>query len=566
MDTGPHNYAGVNLNNQLLLAQDGWAPSEGNPQFHQQMVYAVAMKTIEHFERALGRPILWRPRPNPTNPNDDSNFVQQLTIRPHALQKANAYYSPQEVALLFGYFEAPGDPGYPAAGSPVYTCCRTTSSPTRRPTPSSTACTDASTNRPTSTFWRSTRRSPTSSPCCSTSPSPSSSSEIARRGATSKPTPCWASWRSSSDAPLRAAGLCATRSARSRTASGSASAPIRTTSPNGSRRTPAVPCWWRPSSTPLIAIYKRRIADLLRIYTGGTGVLPSGAIHPDLVGRLAAEAAKSANHVLDMCIRALDYLPPVDVTFFDYLRALITADFEIVTDDRHNYRVAFVEAFSRRAIFPGDHDEGSTDGGRALSADTLRWPGFSEYKIDSRARTTVMEHYHAIVEQLKRYADACIYLTDRQKLFDETRQRRIDLHDALEKAFAADHAFAESLGLDPNSKFEVHTLRRAMRLRLDGRAAPQVFVSLIQKHKVESDPATGVPDHTFLGGSTLVVDLTDAELPKYRILKRVKSRVRRAATARFLAEVEADPLRRLFFSVDRKEPFAALHELADEGT
>ena len=101
-----------------------------------------------------------------------------------------------------------------------------------------------------------------------------------------------------------------------------------------------------------IAIYKARIADLLRIYTGGTGVLPNGAIHPDLVRRLADEAAKSAGHVLNMCIRALDYLPPVDVTFFEYLRALITADFDLVSDDRHNYRVAFVEAFRRRGIYP----------------------------------------------------------------------------------------------------------------------------------------------------------------------------------------------------------------------
>ena len=38
-----------------LLAQDGLAPSESDPQFHQQMVYAVAMTTIRHFERALGR-------------------------------------------------------------------------------------------------------------------------------------------------------------------------------------------------------------------------------------------------------------------------------------------------------------------------------------------------------------------------------------------------------------------------------------------------------------------------------------------------------------------------------
>ena len=55
-------YDPVDLNDPQLLAQDGWAPSEGNPQFHQQMVYAVAMTTITNFEKALGRQALWAPR------------------------------------------------------------------------------------------------------------------------------------------------------------------------------------------------------------------------------------------------------------------------------------------------------------------------------------------------------------------------------------------------------------------------------------------------------------------------------------------------------------------------
>ncbi|HEX8687899.1 MAG TPA: S8 family serine peptidase, partial [Pyrinomonadaceae bacterium] len=123
VDAGGRPYAPVDLDDPRLLAQDGWAPSEGNPQFHQQMVYAVAMKTIEHFEHALGRPVLWRPRPNPRNANDDRGFVRQLAVRPHALRQANAFYSPQEVALLFGYFEAAADdPGDHVPGSRVYAC------------------------------------------------------------------------------------------------------------------------------------------------------------------------------------------------------------------------------------------------------------------------------------------------------------------------------------------------------------------------------------------------------------------------------------------------------------
>ena len=66
-------------------------------------------------------------------------------------------------------------------------------------------------------------------------------------------------------------------------------------------------------------------------------MLAAGAIHPDLVNRLAYEAAKAAHHVLNMCIRALDYCPPVEITFGDYLRALITEDAELVPEDERGY-------------------------------------------------------------------------------------------------------------------------------------------------------------------------------------------------------------------------------------
>jgi hypothetical protein len=104
---------------------------------------------------------------------------------------------------------------------------------------------------------------------------------------------------------------------------------------------------------------------LLRIATGGSGVLRPGALHPDLVARLADEATKSARHVAGICVRALDYCPPVDITFSDSLRALITADADLVGNDKFGYRVAFLEAFRARGIYPDDV--------RTLSIESLQW-------------------------------------------------------------------------------------------------------------------------------------------------------------------------------------------------
>ena len=109
-------YDPVDLNNPFLLAQDGLAPSEGSPQFQQQMVYAVAMRTIRNFETALGRRALWAEREVPiaAHGSDEGTrservFVRRLRLYPHALREANAYYSPEKRALLFGYFPATAD-------------------------------------------------------------------------------------------------------------------------------------------------------------------------------------------------------------------------------------------------------------------------------------------------------------------------------------------------------------------------------------------------------------------------------------------------------------------------
>ena len=87
-------YHPVALDHPHLLANDGLSPSESNPQFHQQMVFAVAMTTIQHFERALGRKALWADRRVARrNGRFDTLFVRRLRIHPHALLERNAWTS-----------------------------------------------------------------------------------------------------------------------------------------------------------------------------------------------------------------------------------------------------------------------------------------------------------------------------------------------------------------------------------------------------------------------------------------------------------------------------------------
>lgn len=78
----------------------------GDPGFHAQNVYALVMRTLGRFEQALGRRIGWGFRGH------------QLYVAPHAFGVANAYYSREDRALLFGYFEAPKGVG----GGMVYSC------------------------------------------------------------------------------------------------------------------------------------------------------------------------------------------------------------------------------------------------------------------------------------------------------------------------------------------------------------------------------------------------------------------------------------------------------------
>lgn len=63
-----------------------------DPAFHAQNVYAIVMRILARFEFALGRRVAWGFKPH------------QLKVVPHAFADANAFYSRDHEALLFGYF------------------------------------------------------------------------------------------------------------------------------------------------------------------------------------------------------------------------------------------------------------------------------------------------------------------------------------------------------------------------------------------------------------------------------------------------------------------------------
>lgn len=63
-----------------------------DPRFHAQNVYAIVMRVLARFERALGRRVSW------------SFNGHQLKVAPHAFADANAFYSKNDQGLMFGYF------------------------------------------------------------------------------------------------------------------------------------------------------------------------------------------------------------------------------------------------------------------------------------------------------------------------------------------------------------------------------------------------------------------------------------------------------------------------------
>src|SRR6266481_7056018 len=86
-------YRPVDLDDRRILIRGGLDPDEGDPRFHQQMVYAVVTETIQHFEAALGRRIHWRRglRDGLQDAAARLEDIGTLNLYPHAFIGQNAF-------------------------------------------------------------------------------------------------------------------------------------------------------------------------------------------------------------------------------------------------------------------------------------------------------------------------------------------------------------------------------------------------------------------------------------------------------------------------------------------
>lgn len=566
IDTDPASggfYEPVDLEHPHLLAQDGLAPSEGTPQFHQQMVYAVASLTIENFERALGRRSLWAPRRNVPgrHAKDDSVYVQRLRVYPHALREQNAYYSPAKVGLLFGYFKAAEDDlADHVPGGMVFTCL----SHDIVAHETTHALVDGMHRRFLNATNPDVRAFHEAFADIVAMMQHFTFPEILRHQI--------AITRGDLRNHQHLLGQLAGQFGRSTGMRGALRDAIGKINPKTKEWEPHKPdpseydatieCHDRGAILvaavfeAFLGIYDGRTADLLRLASEGTGILKPGSIHPDLVNRLAAEAAKSAQHVLTMCIRALDYCPPVDITFGEFLRAIITADTDAVPDDDLRYRIAFVEAFRRRGLYPRDL--------RTLSADSLLW------RTPESEQTRPSEVLEGALQRLHPYASSFLFAEQhgetqpREKVFHLQRQLRRDLHEWLEEHFATHpegRKDAKFFGIDPDRGFEVHTARFALRHGPDGDVDPQLLLGLLQEIEIPIDPTMPGLKMRFEGGSTIVGDLRRLKI-RYCVRKNIKSATRQKRHQEFAAHNLNSP-RATYFGLrksgEEPEPFAGLH-------
>ncbi|MGD0019127.1 MAG: hypothetical protein ABSD62_07715 [Candidatus Limnocylindrales bacterium] len=311
----------------IASCPDGALASD--PRVRAQNVYVVASRTLESFENALGRRLGW-------------GFAgHQLYLVPAAFAEANAFYDPDSCAVLFGYFQPADPPGAPI----VYTSLshdivahETTHAilDGLRPRfeepslPDQAAFHEALADIVALMSVFSMRETvlaliPGDPDTGLVDEDKVNAGELARTALLGLAEQFGAAVRvHGGDALRRSVTLAANPSMLSDPA-------FKEPHARGEVLVAAV-------GNAMLEIWTRRLVD---VHAKGT------PLHRT---RVADEGVKTAGNVLAMCIRAIDYLPPVDLSFDDFATALLAADEEVVPDDRHDYRGTLEKAFSRYGI------------------------------------------------------------------------------------------------------------------------------------------------------------------------------------------------------------------------
>ena len=380
-------YEPVDLDDPRILIRGGIDPSESDPRFHQQMVYAIAAETLQRFETALGRHIHWRIGERGANRAHDG--IPMLLLMPHAMYQANAFYSPKARGILFGYFRASmTQPGKNFPGQTIFTCLShdiIAHEMTHaiidgireyftEPSNIDVAAFHEGFADIVALFRHFSHKEVLLDTLRKTGgrlyvdyekPEASFGQRDDTRHAGTK-QPVIEAQMSEANPLIQLAqqfGQATGMRAGLRQALG--------TPPNSDDIKNKIEPHDRGSIfvaaifSAYFTIYVNRTENLFRIYRAGSGANDRQDLPGPLADMLAAAASRTATDFFTVCVRALDYCPPVDITFGDFLRALITAHYETDPADPENIRDVFMQAFRLRGIV--------AESAKFFSEDALRW-------------------------------------------------------------------------------------------------------------------------------------------------------------------------------------------------
>jgi hypothetical protein len=490
------------LEDPRVLLTQGYAPARSDRRFQNQMVYAVCSSVYAAFKAALGRDPVWG---FDRDGSDEDVDPGALILHPRVREERNAHYDKAEGSLNFGWFTAQETANGFMKGESVYTCLSH----------------DVVVHELTHALLDGMRAKFTI---------PTQIDVLAFHEAFADLVAVFQhfSYRNVVLAAIRKSrgevtGELLTDLARplGRTSTDRPSALRRAVDDSGGR------CGRRLrydrnldvhelGSVLVLAVfdtfntvYRRKIQRYVRLATGGAGHLGLGELPADLQVILAEEASQLASQFLSICIRAIDYCPPVDLEFGEFLRAVITADRELVPDDPWGYREAWIDAFRERGILPSDV--------KALDEDALAWkPPINKLRpitqlSFARLRFRGDPGRPAGASELGRQATAL-------------------------GAVIADPSYAAEFGLQTPDGDLIHkpcieSIRSARRVGPDGQILFDIVAEISQRRIVKGG---GENDRSlpFYGGSTVILG-PEGEI-RYVIRKNVESTERSDGQRKFI--------------------------------